>query len=64
VVSVYLPVVAKQRLGEYIPTAKENCWRLRFVCFQRRIRGGSVGLYIPLSLLSNGSVNTFSRHFF
>jgi hypothetical protein len=30
--SVYLPVVARQRLGKHVPTTTKNCWKRRFLC--------------------------------
>jgi hypothetical protein len=42
--SVYLyvyspPIVVRQRLGEYVPVATNNCWRHRFRCGPCRVRG-------------------------
>jgi hypothetical protein len=38
-----------------------NCWRRHFLYGPCHIKGESVGLCIPLSLLGNGLVNTFPR---
>jgi hypothetical protein len=59
--TVYLPIISRQRLGKHIPAAKRNCWTC-FLCGSCRIKGESVGLSMyPVSLLGNGSVNTFPR---
>jgi hypothetical protein len=60
VLYVYLPIFARQRLDKNVSAATKNCWR-RFLCGSCRIRGASVSLcvYVPLSLLGKGSVNTF-----
>jgi hypothetical protein len=36
--SVYPPIVARQRLGKLIPAAMKNCWRRHFLCDPRRIK--------------------------
>jgi hypothetical protein len=46
--------------NEYTQQYK-NCWSRRFLCCPCHIKGESVNLYISLSLLGNGSVNTFPR---
>jgi hypothetical protein len=65
---VHLPIVARQRLGEHIPAAKNMhnniiiVGRVVFcaICvLSNEIRW--VCLYIFLSLLGNGSVNTFPQ---
>jgi hypothetical protein len=35
----------------------KNCWTRRLLCGPCRIKGDSVGLYIPISLQGNDSVN-------
>jgi hypothetical protein len=37
--SVYVLIVARQRLGKNFPAAAKNLWRRRFLCFPRRIKG-------------------------
>jgi hypothetical protein len=44
--SVYPPIVARQRLGKHIPAATKNCWRRRFVYGPFGIKGESVGLSV------------------
>jgi hypothetical protein len=44
--SVYPPIVARQRLGKDVPTATEKCWTRRFLCGPCRIKGDSVGLSV------------------
>jgi hypothetical protein len=59
---VYPHHVPRKRLGTHVPAATrqyKNCWTRCFACGPCRIKGKSVGLRIPLSLLGNGSVNTF-----
>jgi hypothetical protein len=53
--------VARHRLGEHVPAATKNCWWCRFLCGPYLIKGESVGLCIPLSLLGNNSVKAFPR---
>jgi hypothetical protein len=60
--------VTSQRLGKNFTAEKntqdtiKNCWARRFICGPCRIKESLwVYLRIPLTLLGNGSVNTFSR---
>jgi Zn-finger protein len=59
--SVYPSIVAWQWLSKHVPTGTKNCWRRRFLYGPCCVKEVSVGLCIPLSLLGNGSVNTFPR---
>jgi hypothetical protein len=37
--SVYPPIVARQRLAEHVPAATKNSWRRRFLCGPCSIKG-------------------------
>jgi hypothetical protein len=50
---------ARQRLSKHVLAATKNCSTCSFLCGPCRIKGGSVGPSIPLSLPGNGSVRTF-----
>jgi hypothetical protein len=58
---ICLCIVAREILGKDVPTTTKNCWRRRFLCGPFLIKGESVGLCTPLSLLGNNSVKSFRR---
>jgi hypothetical protein len=37
--SVYVSIVARQRLGKHVPAATKNCWRCIFLYGPSRIEG-------------------------
>jgi hypothetical protein len=41
ILSVYLSIVARQRLVKHAPTVTRTCWRSRFLCCPCRIKGKS-----------------------
>jgi hypothetical protein len=65
---MYYPIVARQRLGKYVSAATNthatieeflDSFLMRFMSYQRKVR---VSVCVSLvSLLVNGSVNTFPR---